>query len=89
MTVRRVFSGVVVFSVLLSLNGSPAFANEAQAALTGRTSVYQYEIPGNLSPEEKSGLKPFKKGIFCRKGGGRKYPLTSWLKPRLRNVLPG
>jgi len=67
-TVRRVFSGVVVFSVLLSLSGSPAFANEAQAALTGRTSVYQYEIPGNLSPEEKKWFKTFQEGNFLSEG---------------------
>lgn len=65
---KRVIAGVALVSTLFFLGSAPTYANEAQAALTGRTSGYQYEIPANLSPEEKKWFKTFQEGNFLSEG---------------------
>jgi len=62
---------VLALAIVLSVQvfGDPsAQANEAQAALTGRTSTYQYEIPESLNAEEKSWFKVFQEGNFLAIG---------------------
>lgn len=57
-------------AILLStlVYGKAAPANEAQAALTGRSSTYQYEIPENLSADEKSWFRVFQEGNILAMG---------------------
>lgn len=51
-------------AILLSMQiyCQPALANEAQAALTGRSSTYRYEIPESLNADEKYWFKVFQEG---------------------------
>jgi hypothetical protein len=54
--------------VVLAGSVTPASAGEAQAALTGRTSEYHYNIPARLNPEEKTWFKVFQEGNFLSIG---------------------
>ena len=64
---RLRFIGIaVVLSVQIC--GTASYANEAQAALTGRTAPYRYDIPETLTPEEKSWFKTFQEGNILSMG---------------------
>jgi len=65
---KRMAFGITLFAVLLLFGDRLTHASEAQAALTGRTSVYRYEIPESLSPEEKNWFKTFQEGNFLSEG---------------------
>jgi hypothetical protein len=56
----------ILLSTLVYCKTAPA--NEAQAALTGRSSTYQYEIPENLSADEKSWFRVFQEGNILAMG---------------------
>lgn len=59
--------GIAVF-LSVQILGTASHANEAQAALTGRTIGCRYEIPENLTPEEKSWFKTFQEGNILSMG---------------------
>jgi hypothetical protein len=56
----------ILFSALVY--GTPASASDAQAALTGRSSTHRYEIPENLSADEKSWFMVFQEGNILAMG---------------------
>ena len=58
---KFIFIGMALF-LSVQMFGAASHANEAQAALTGRTSAYQYEIPESLTPDEKYWFKTFQEG---------------------------
>ena len=64
---RFIYWGIALFLSVQSCSGM-AFANEAQAALTGRTTAYRYEIPESLTPEERSWFKTFQEGNILSMG---------------------
>ena len=64
---RFIYLGIAIF-LSVQIVGSPSHANEAQAALTGRTNVYRYEIPESLTPEEKAWFKTFQEGNILAMG---------------------
>ncbi|MBV5318951.1 MAG: hypothetical protein JZU50_14230, partial [Desulfobulbaceae bacterium] len=65
--VRFIYLGMaILLSTLVYCKTAPA--NEAQAALTGRSSTYQYEIPENLSADEKSWFRVFQEGNILAMG---------------------
>jgi hypothetical protein len=66
--VRIVLSGIVLLLTVLVCTTPSSFASEAQAALTGRMPVYQYEIPAQLNAEEKHWFKVFQEGNFLSDG---------------------
>lgn len=64
---RFIYLGMaILLSTLVYCKTAPA--NEAQAALTGRSSTYQYEIPENLSADEKSWFRVFQEGNILAMG---------------------
>jgi len=65
--VRFIYLGIALF-LSVQVYSAPLLANEAQAALTGRTSVYRYEIPETLTPEEKAWFKTFQEGNILAMG---------------------
>jgi hypothetical protein len=66
--VRVLFLVIAIF-LSVHIAGTSSYANEAQAALTGRTTTSQrYEIPDNLTPEEKSWFKTFQEGNILAMG---------------------
>ena len=64
---RFIYLSIAIF-LSVQIIGSPSHANEAQAALTGRTTAYRYEIPESLTPEEKSWFKTFQEGNILAMG---------------------
>lgn len=64
---RFIYLGIAIF-LSVQLAGAPSHANEAQAALTGRTTPYRYEIPESLTAEEKSWFKTFQEGNILAMG---------------------
>jgi hypothetical protein len=66
--VRIVLSGIVFLLTVLVFTTPSSLAGEAQAALTGRIPVYQYEIPTQLNSEEKHWFKVFQEGNFLSDG---------------------
>jgi hypothetical protein len=65
--VRFIYLGIAIF-LSVQILGSQSHANEAQAALTGRTTAYRYEIPESLTSEEKSWFKVFQDGNILAMG---------------------
>jgi hypothetical protein len=65
--VRFLLIGIAVI-LSVQMFGTASHANEAQAALTGRSAAYRYEIPENLTPEEKSWFKTFQEGNMLAMG---------------------
>lgn len=64
---RFIYLGMALF-LSVQAYSAPLQANEAQAALTARTSAYQYEIPETLTPEEKAWFKTFQEGNILAMG---------------------
>ena len=64
---RFIYWGIALFLSVQACSGM-ALANEAQAALTGRTTAYRYEIPESLTPEERSWFKTFQEGNILSMG---------------------
>ena len=64
---RFKYLGIAIF-LSVQIIVSQSHANEAQAALTGRTTAYRYEIPESLTPEEKSWFKVFQDGNILAMG---------------------
>jgi hypothetical protein len=65
--VRFIYLGIAIF-LSVQIASTQSHANEAQAALTGRTTAYRYEIPESLTPEEKSWFKTFQEGNILSMG---------------------
>ena len=64
---RFIYLGIAVF-LSVHVYSAPLLANEAQAAYTGRTNVYRYEIPETLTSEEKAWFKTFQEGNILAMG---------------------
>lgn len=65
---RTIIVGMTFLMSMLVISVTPSLASEAQAALTGRTSAYQYAIPAKLSTEERRWFKVFQEGNFLSDG---------------------
>lgn len=65
---RIVVVGMAFWCGLLVGNVTQAAAGEAQASTLSRGAGYHYEIPANLSPEEKTWFKVFQEGNFLSIG---------------------
>ena len=65
---RLVYLGIAIFLSVHACSVVPSLANEAQAALMGRQSAYQYTIPEHLSTEEKSWFRTFQEGNILSMG---------------------
>lgn len=65
---RFIYLSTAIFLSVHCWYSTPSHANEAQAALLGKPTAYRYEIPDNLTPEEKSWFKVFQEGNFLSDG---------------------
>lgn len=65
---RFIYLGITIF-LSVQCYSMPSFANEAQAALMGGSAASRhYDIPANLSAEEKSWFKVFQEGNLLVNG---------------------
>lgn len=66
--VKSVSSFSVILCCFLLLHGLSAHAADPQVVVTTGKVIYSYEIPANLTPEERAWFKTFQEGNFLSDG---------------------